>query len=81
MTRMQIQFAAALGLIFITLIIAGLLVADKRVISDPSMQDWQPAILKTETSTPTPTSGWWDEMPTPVPLVTSTPTIEPTDHE
>ena len=75
------QLAAALAPIFLALVIAGLLITDYRVINDPSAQDWQPAVLETEVPTLTPTSGWWDEMPTPAPVRTPTPTITPTSHE
>jgi len=81
MTVNQKQLAIALVIIALALILGGLLVMDWNVIDPDSAQDWQPAVLETEDPTLTPTSGWWDEMPTPAPVRTPTPTITPTSHE
>ena len=54
-------------LIFVGMAVLALLVA--AVIPDIEAQDdwvtWQPDNLRTATTTPTPTEGWYDYLPTP----------------
>jgi len=72
-----------LMLIFSVMALLALLVA--ALIPDIEVQDrqvtWQPQAISTRTATPTPTEGWYDDLPTPsyststpTPGMTSTPT-------
>ena len=40
-----------------------------QVLPHPITLEWQSPEVVTATPTPTPTPGWWDAMPTPIPLV------------
>ena len=70
-------------LVFVGMAVLALLLA--AVIPDIEAQDdrvfWQPDSLSTATATPTPTEGWYDDLPTPsygtltaTPDLTQTPT-------
>ena len=70
-------------LVFVGMAVLALLIA--ALIPDIEAQDdrvfWQPDSLSTATATPTPTEGWYDDLPTPsygtltaTPDLTQTPT-------
>jgi hypothetical protein len=70
-------------LIFVGMALLALLVA--AVIPEIEVQDdqviWQPDNLRTATATPTPTEGWYDDLPTPsygTPTLSATPDLTQT---
>ena len=70
-------------LVFMGMALLALLVA--ALIPDIEAQDvqvtWQPDNLRTATTTPTPTEGWYDDLPTPsygTPTLSATPDLTQT---
>ena len=39
------------------------------LLPEPVSPEWQSPEVVTSTPTPSATPGWWDDMPTPIPLV------------
>lgn len=44
----------------------------------PTNTAWKPPVVSTRTITPSPTAGWWSDLPTPIPLPTWWATKTPT---
>jgi len=75
---MRLKQIAIIAVALVLVLLVGSLIASNE-LSNQSPLDWQPAELSTAEPTLTQTPGWWDDMPTPAPLRTPSPTTEGTN--
>ena len=70
------QIAIILLFTFLFLAVFALMLTDSNLVNPKPPNLWQPDGLATEAPALTPTNGWWNDLPTPNPVRTPTPTPE-----